>query len=414
MLCEAKKCTGCGACENICKHNAITMKMNVDGFLYPSINRSCIGCKECESACPVLQYQNSNHIPKAYAAIHIDKEILKKSASGGVFTALSELTLEQGGYVYGAAYDDDLTPRMMEIRNSGELGRLRGSKYVQAITGKIYQSVEEALHTGKMVLFTGVGCQIAGLYQYLGREYENLLTVDIVCSGVPSLGIFREYILDVEKEIGEKVVYINQTDGTEKWSVLIQKHIKILTQSGQAYDWDSHHDFYLTSFLDGRNVRECCCDCKFAALPRTADITIGDYFGLGVLFPYPGECRAGVSQVLVNNAHGMAYMEKCRCRLIILERPLKECLYFNLRLWKGKKAEALRRTFFEDYQRLGYALAKKKYFTGNIKFLINRKLRKISKKILGDRLTARLIYISYKRRGIINEANQHLAGLHEK
>lgn len=191
------KCNGCGACRAVCPSKAITMNADNEGFLYPQVNiRLCLQCGQCEKICPILR-KNDNEESKditAYAAQTTDNTVLEQSSSGGLFTEIATYVLEQKGVVFGAAFDAHFHVRHMAVEQISELHKLRGSKYVQSEIGDCYTRAEAYLKEGRLVLFTGTPCQIGGLISFIGKEYDNLITQDIICHGVPSPMAWEKYI----------------------------------------------------------------------------------------------------------------------------------------------------------------------------------------------------------------------------
>ena len=208
------QCTGCGACYNKCPVNAIVMKPDAEGFSFPSINsEQCIHCGLCLKTCPVFEtkYEN-NPEPKCYAVMAND-EIRKNSSSGGVFTLLAEWVLRQGGVVCGAAYSQDCySVQQIIITKEEDCHKLRGSKYVQSENGEIYKKVKAYLDNGTPVLFTGTPCQVAAVKAYLEKPYEKLYTLDLVCHGVPSPGVYQKFIEEQEKKYGSKAIQVTFRD----------------------------------------------------------------------------------------------------------------------------------------------------------------------------------------------------------
>ena len=196
---DKSKCCGCRACEQICPIEIIHMEEDTEGFIYPQVGDKCIECKLCEKVCPLLNDNkklSEEFVPKVYAAHIKDEEILVNSSSGGIFTALAEAVLRQQGMVFGAAYNEEMNVEHICINKIDDLHKLRGSKYVQSNTLATYGQVKQILGKERYVLYVGTPCQIAGLKRYLGKVYERLITVDLVCHGTPSPKIFREYIAD--------------------------------------------------------------------------------------------------------------------------------------------------------------------------------------------------------------------------
>lgn len=204
-ICKHELCTGCSACVQTCPVNCIQMVEDQNGFKYPEIDESkCIHCKKCVRLCPAEKEMKS-HTPVFYMAWAKEKSILKNSSSGGAFTILADIILEQGGVVFGTSFDEksfDLT--IIDIENSADLDKLRLSKYYQSTVGESYAKAKEYLKTRK-VMFCGTPCQIAGLYQFLREDNHNLLTVDLACHGVPSKKVIDSYIKSKEKEYRKRV-----------------------------------------------------------------------------------------------------------------------------------------------------------------------------------------------------------------
>lgn len=193
-----KECSGCGACFSICPKNVITLIPNVEGFLFPVVDsEKCINCNLCAKVCPVNNIDTSNSkTPEAFA-VQANDEIRLKSSSGGVFTVLASYIFKQGGYVCGAAFDDSGKICHQVIYQENDLRLLQGSKYVQSAIGNTYKEVKNLLCSGKLVLFTGTPCQVAGLKSFLGKNYDNLITADLICHGVPSPKVFQKYIAEL-------------------------------------------------------------------------------------------------------------------------------------------------------------------------------------------------------------------------
>ena len=205
---SADDCCGCGACYSKCGVKAITMQENDEGFLHPVINEdSCVECGQCLKVCPVLNAKDENTAtPDCYACAASD-EIRAKSSSGGMFTLLAEYVLNKGGVICGAAYDEKWNVHHIIINNTADLDKLRGSKYIQSDTEKCYSEIEKLLKNGKEVLFSGTPCQVAGLNTFLGRKYDNLLTVDLLCHGAPSRGVWQKYLTESFKD--RKIINVN-------------------------------------------------------------------------------------------------------------------------------------------------------------------------------------------------------------
>ena len=192
---DKKNCCGCSACAQICPRKCILMQEDDEGFLYPKVDKkSCIDCHLCERVCPVLNQSKPKKPLKVYASINKDENIRLCSSSGGIFTALAEKVIAEGGVVFGARFDDKWEVVHDYVETKEDLSKFRGSKYVQSRIENCYKEAEVFLKAGRIVLFSGTPCQIAGLILFLKKSYNNLLTVDFVCHGVPSPGVWRRYL----------------------------------------------------------------------------------------------------------------------------------------------------------------------------------------------------------------------------
>ena len=195
ILDNMESCYGCGACFNACPTGAVSMKENVEGFMEPVIDaEKCIACGKCRQVCPSVNCQYPNNPEPDIYAFSAEEKLLYDSSSGGIFTFLAENVLKKGGYVAGAAYDDKFRVNHIIIHDIEELDLLRRSKYLQSSTGDTFQRVKELLEEGRYVLYSGCPCQIAGLLRFLGKDYDKLYTVDVLCHGIPSPKLFQEHL----------------------------------------------------------------------------------------------------------------------------------------------------------------------------------------------------------------------------
>lgn len=293
-------CTGCGGCENICPVDAITMTENSEGFIMPSVDSGkCVSCQKCLSICPALneKYKN-NPVPEIFAVKASDK-IRSQSSSGGVFTLLAEKVITEGGVVYGAAFDENMQLRHISAESLDELAPLRGSKYLQSNTGKIYREIKKKLSLNRKVLFVGTPCQAAALRGYLGQDYENLFIVDLVCHGVPSQAVFDRYLKEnFPDKKAKEILFRNKSHG---WSCA---YIDISFEDGSVYNGSlKEDDAYEILFQRSLGLRKSCADCKFCDFPRVGDISIGDFWGIDKINRALWDTK-GISMVLVNNEHG--------------------------------------------------------------------------------------------------------------
>lgn len=290
-----ENCTGCEACFNICPQNAIIMVENNEGFKFPSIDiNKCTKCGLCIRKCPKIHpnYNNDN-TPEAYAYMSDDINRLK-SSSGGAFFTLANHFINNNDFVAGAVFDDKWNVKHIVSDKLEDVEKMRDSKYTQSSINKCYKTIKDILTTNKKVLFSGTPCQIAGLKAYLGKNYDNLYCVDIICHGVNSPKIFRKYLS--EKFNLDEIEKIKFRDKTQNgWGA----GLTIKTKNQLFYE-DSTTNIFYQLFWTNIMLRDSCTDCKFNKVPRQGDITIGDYWGLDDKY----NDKLGTSVVLINNKHG--------------------------------------------------------------------------------------------------------------
>lgn len=298
-------CCGCGACRNICPKGAIKMEYDGEGFLSPRIDDAlCIDCGLCKKACPAMNASYANDKDPECFAIWADDAVRMKSSSGGMFTLVADYIFSLGGVVCGAAYDENFFVEHICITDPADLDKLRGSKYVQSNTKQCYREIKQYLDADRYVLFTGCPCQVAGLYGYLGKDYEKLYTLDLICHGTPSPLAFQKYIDDLHDR--EKIQTISFRDKAAfGWST----EMNIFYKDGSKYLDTCGHDPYYRMFLPCLAMRRSCSTCKYTTLPRQADISIGDFWGISKHDPEFDDHK-GTSLVLVNNDRGRYLMRK--------------------------------------------------------------------------------------------------------
>jgi coenzyme F420-reducing hydrogenase beta subunit len=300
-------CTGCGLCANCCPHNAIEMISNEDGFLMPHINNNCVNCGLCASKCPILS-QKSGKKPVAdicYAVQCRDEDRFECS-SGGAFKAFANYALKNGGAVCGATFNKDFTRLSHKlVKKSKELDGLFKSKYLQSEMGDVYKEIKDFLNTGKFLVFSGCPCQVAALQQYVNYEYTNLITIDILCHGVPSPVAYR-YFLNEKNPKKKLIKKVDFRDKKYGWGKNLTIEFSDGTETREPYNGT-----YFSAFLSGLNMRECCYNCQWASKNRVGDITIGDFWGCA---DYRKELNdnKGTSLVLCNTKIGAEFVQKCK------------------------------------------------------------------------------------------------------
>ncbi len=290
-------CTGCGACQNACQHNAIFMQENTLGFLQPKIHENqCISCGYCFKVCPVISGVKSKGSPSPDClAVQLSDDLRKVSSSGGVFSCIANYVLSQKGIIFGAAIGQDLKVFHSFAQTPEELAAFRKSKYVQSDVGLSYRLVKENLCTGRMVLFSGTPCQVAGLYNFLGENPDNLITIDVLCHGVPSWKMLKDSLSETIDGHVQSVDFRPMNYGWKKSSEVLDirltsnKHI-FLTKDTSAYEKAFHSSLAL---------RDSCYDCKFSDFPRQGDLSLGDFWGIKDHLPSLDD-DLGTSVVLLN------------------------------------------------------------------------------------------------------------------
>ena len=360
-LCKAEDCTGCTACASICPVNAIEMKPDHEGFLRPVVGEGCILCRRCEGVCPALTQLVKGPDPDcAYGVWNKDDQVRSGSSSGGVFSLLAGHVLDQGGVVFGAAFDGYMTVRHTCAATAEELAPMRGSKYVQSDLGETFRQVKAQLEEGRQVLFTGLACQVDGLKHYLGRDYDNLLTCDLVCNGVPSPAVFQAYLKQRAVEHGAPVTRLRFRDKTHGWS---HSHMTVRFADGASTTTPLHRTTFGRGFGMQLFLRPVCSKCRYTSVSRPADLTLGDFWGLDPKLKLPTEREKGVSLVLVNSAKGQKAFDALADKLGQVERPLAEAVAGNPRLAYPLTHNPKRGAFFSGFAAMPFDQVEQKYLT---------------------------------------------------
>lgn len=334
-LCEKELCTGCSACFNICNKRAITMESDVEGFLYPEINAGiCVDCGLCRKSCPMLYAVVKNSKTEVpLASLTKDIVLRKKSSSGGLFSVLANETFKRGGVVFGAIFDEVYNVSHTVATCLEELPPLRGSKYVQSIIGTTYKIAKSFLNDGRYVLFTGTPCQIAGLRSYLANmNQEKLITVDLVCHGVPSAKAFQMYLKKLAEYKGWKQSFKDFSfRELEGWGVT--PSFQFTERRKLSHD----ENLYMRLFLGNYLHRPACYKCQFATPERVSDITIADFWKIGSEKKFAYETKYGVSLVLLNSDKGESFYDSVRNQLYDDQRTWNEALLMNHQLYQQSK-----------------------------------------------------------------------------
>lgn len=380
---KGENCCGCTACEKICPKQAITMIENKKGFLEPKIDTDkCVACNLCEDVCPLKDKKNTyTPFQQYYLAAKRKNDLLRgKSQSGGAFAALAEYVLQQKGIVYGVALDNKLEANYERIDRRKDLNRLLGSKYVQAKINDVYNQVRDDLSEGKQVLFSGTPCHVSGLRKYLQKRKINtskLIAVDLVCHGVPSPKVYREYKkLLSQKHGNQKINNFNFRDKKFGW----HGHVVVVVVGKKKF---VNNDF-VKFFYSHLGLRDCCYSCKFASIMRSGDITIGDCWGIEK-FASDFDDNKGISLIMINSPKGELVWESIKNEFEYISAKQEQVLQPNLQ-HPTEKPENVD-SFWEDYQKYGceYGLIrycgcnpKQEYEIIDRKQYLRRLIRKIS------------------------------------
>jgi len=358
------KCTGCGACANICPQGCIHLEHDKEGFLFPVIDYdSCINCGQCTKVCPALLSQNKKSdagAAQAYSAWSKSPKILQSSTSGGIFPFLAKEILNKKGIVIGAALNNDLCLSHIVIEKEEDIGLLQGAKYIQSNTNKVYSNVWQRLKEGRCVLFSGLPCQIAGLNLYLQQKMvcrEKLFTCQLVCFGVPSNAIFQEYIRSLEARYKSKVksyLFRVKSLGWKNYGV------KAIFNNQQQYHVTGTKDPFIRGFLKALYLRRCCFQCMHKGFPIRADIAIGDFWNIDTYDKSLAGIN-GISLVITQTDKGKELFHSIKDHIVYKQQDVDIAIRCNPSVVTCPKQLARRESFFRDYFAKGYEHCIKKY-----------------------------------------------------
>lgn len=388
---------------NVCPVDAICMNYNAEGFIAPHIDgEKCINCGLCKKTCPSntqLSF-DIDEFCKSFAMYNTDDTITGRSSSGGVFYACAAHVIERyQGVVFGAIYDERKQVKIVPVTETSNLDAMMGSKYVYSRTDYTYRMVKEYLEQDKMVLYSGLPCQISGLLNYLKKPYKKLITVEILCHGAPSQKLFDKYINAMEEKYGLTIKSINQRYGDRDWNPLIQKRIYIEFENGKKIITREDNDVYMSLFIRELSYGNACYECLYANEKRRADITLGDYGGLGITQKYENINPKGVSFVRVNSMKAYKFLNELN-DIYMEERPDDEIMLMNSAIVRPTRLPASRDMFLRDSQKLTSEALFEKYYYKDYSYRIRCVIKNLIIKMVGAERVARVMCNRRKERKV--------------
>ena len=413
-LADHAACTGCGACVAACPAAALSFQADGDGFLFPVADAArCVDCGKCTQACPELappRRDRETDGPAFFAAQLVKREELTEVSSGGAFWAFAQTVLEKGGVVYGAQQVSSVEVRHVRVDDRTGAAALRRSKYLPSEIGSAFADAQRDLGAGRLVLFTGTPCQIAGLLGFLGGPSEHLVTCEVVCHGIPTPKAWRSYVAEKETMRGRRVVAINFRDKTAGWR---------RTQYRIAYDDGSEEVEYIgqnafhAAYLRGLISRRSCGTCRYARIPRIADITLADFWKYhGAKFATTS--ADGVSLVVANSGKGARLVEAAE-KFLETEAATEAAVLASCRhLAHPPQASQQRRAFLDEMNANGYHAAAQLFLKPVAKrapFMLRvfRGLRKFFRQALA-RDAHRTVTLSFREMGMSPVIPETLSG----
>ena len=344
-------CCGCTACANICPKDAIVMEPDFEGFLYPKVLADrCVECGLCQKACPVMNQPKKAGDHLQSVVLRVKREdVLQGSTSGGFTTPLAEWVLDQGGVLCAATYDKEFKVVHALVTSREDIARTRGSKYVQSTLGDHFTQIKTLLKQDRLVCFVGTTCQVAGLKSFLGKEYDNLLTVDLVCHGTPSPKLWEKYVAFQKEKYGTQIAEVtfrNKTYGYHSGTM------KIEFANGKTYYGSARVDPMLKSFFREIASRPICYQCPFKALERCSDFTIYDCWHAAQLVPGLSDDDRGYTNVMVQSEKGQKVLEALRDHYEIYDADTEKAVALDGSMVRGSaKPHPRRAEYYKDLDR---------------------------------------------------------------
>lgn len=363
---KVKECTACGACLVSCPTNSIHMDKDTEGFLRPYIDEeTCISCHKCIKVCPVIQNNTIEllevKLPKTYAGVHKRTDVLDKSSSGGVFTAIAETIINDGGVVCGAVYNQDFQIIHSITDKLEGIAPMRGSKYAPGLAYNVFNEIRNILKSGRKVLFTGLPCQVVGLKAYLGKQKyaENLITCDIICHGMVSHTLYNGFLSSLKKR-NKELANINFRQKVTSGTVL-----RVTYSDGSCEDIPFEKNHYYHILLSDNCLRKSCYNCIARKGVRQSDITIGDFWGIKRVLPELDE-KKGVSVIFLHTVKADEIVSRITGDMELKQTPFAYSVYENSSYWISPDYYPSRDKFIHYLLKHGYSKTVKHYYQRNI------------------------------------------------
>lgn len=391
-----KDCCGCNACTQACPQQSISLLSDSEGFLYPHVNiDTCIDCGICDNVCPIINRNNPVKPIIAYAAKNLDEDIRLKSSSGGIFTLLAEKVISEGGVVFGVKFDENWEVVHSYTDTINGLIDFRGSKYVQSKIGDSFKLVKQFLTTGRTVLFSGTPCQVSGLKNFLHKKYINLLTVEVVCHGVPSPKVWKDYLnyrysalvnknqrpAFLQKKFGrlQDIAFRDKSNGWKNFGIKFCYSNSTSDEIKESEVISHKDDIFMKGFLSNLYLRPSCYQCSMRQASSGADISIADYWGIQIVRQEFDDDK-GVSAVIINTDNGLRYFENIKNSTRFIVTDYAKIVQYNPCIISSVSEPKQRKLFWEVYPLQGLECINSICESMNpspISILVKRIIRKI-------------------------------------
>lgn len=375
-ICDLEQCTGCSACLNNCMHGAISMVTGVNGHLFPMIDsEKCISCNLCVKSCPNNTLPEFHTPISSYVATAVDRKEALSSTSAGMASVFSRHIIENGGVVYGSCGLDCQHVCHIRVTNPADIFKIKGSKYVQSAIEDVFSQIKIDLNKGKNVLFIGTPCQVAGLYGFLHKKFDNLFTIDLICHGVPSQKILVDALHDYlpNEELSElEVSFRKKENGRSLYGLFVNKE-----DGSEVYRSLFPNNEYIVGFLYGLYYRDSCYQCHYSQPERVSDITIGDYWDKEKRLSLPNS-DMGLSMLIVNTPQGMILMNECDTLINTVAGNYHDFVRRNGQLHHPIKKNSFYDSFVVEYPLKGFLFA--------AKICLKNEKKRIKKQILRSKI----------------------------